>query len=149
MDEGVYRWVLARLAFQFDPIVATRILPSPENFIVELSKRRVPRYVFRNGKHYLTLKPSDGLFTISLDVGKIVVDASEYPRYRVVVRSLSGGSVFAHDVVDMDPDLRPGDEVVVVNEDGEVIGTGRLKIPLVMLKGLTRGEIVRVRHRRG
>ena len=149
MDWGVYKWALMRLSFQFDPEVATSILPSPQGFIVEYSRRGMPRYVFKGDRHYLTLKPSDGLFTISIEAGEAIVGASEYPRYRVVVSGLSGGSVFAHNVVDMDPRLRPGDEVVVVNEADEVIGTGRLKIPLVMLKGLARGEVVRVRHRRG
>lgn len=149
MDSRVYRLVLARLALQFDPVVALNVLPSPRGFLVDYSKRGVPRHVFRGDRYYLTIRPSDGMVSLSIEAGEAVVKSSDYPRYRVVVKGIPEGSVFVSDVIDIDEALRPGDEVVVVDDEGVVVGTGRLKIPPAMIKGLNRGEVVRVRRRRG
>ena len=144
-------WELARiravLEYQFDAEVARALLSG--SVLVETGGKGSIRHVIVDGVRMLTLRPNDGLFSISLPAAIRIVGASEPPRYRVVVsgdREIRG-SVLVVDVVEMDPGLRPGDEAVVVGRDDKVIAVGRVRLPRAVLDGLARGEVVRVRKR--
>ncbi len=137
-------------AYQWDWRVASNIIREEDPLTVEIRRGRI-RYVYLSGRAYLTLRPGDGLLSLSLGAGERVREASDPPRYRVVVDEgvVLRGSVLAAGVVDIDPMLRPGDEVIVVSRDDELLGVGRLRVPPIMINGLSRGEVVRVRARRG
>jgi len=149
---GVYYRLLYTLAFQFDLKVARALLPSPEAVEVTLSPKGRIRHVYVRGVRVLTMRPGDGLFTLSLEGGEVVRSSSKPPRFRVVVRgreaALIRGSVLRPIVVDVDPEARAGDEVIIVDEDDRLVGVGRLKLPPVIVKSLERGEVVRVRSLR-
>lgn len=144
---GELRLLRARLTWQFEPVVAEALLDG--DIEVEYGARRRIRYVYLNGELILTLRPSDGLFSITRAAGEVIVKASRSPRYRVVVDAASrdelAGSVFARHVILMDPALRPGDEAVVVSGEDTVIGVGRVRVPPSMINGLSRGEVVRLK----
>lgn len=142
-------WVLrARAAYQWDWRVAEALLPGTRGFRADVVRGRI-RYIIMGGMVYLTLRPNDGLLSPSRMAAERIIEASDPPRYRVVVRGDREirGSILVRDVVSIDPDLRPGDEVVVVDVDDKLIGVGRLRVPLAMLEGLVYGEVVRVRSR--
>ncbi len=133
-------------AYQWDWRVAHNIVRDREEYVVDFRRGR-PRHVLLGGRVYLTLRPGDGLFSLTLESGVRVLEASEPPRYRVVVRGPEfQGSVLAPIVVSVDPNLRPGDEVLVVDEDDRLLGVGRLRVPPRALGSLRRGEVVRVRR---
>lgn len=134
------------LAFQFSWRVAREFLRIGDRVDVALVRGRV-RYVYINGRHALTLRPTTGLFTISEPMAEIIVRAEAPPRFRVVVRGDREirGSVLARDLVEMDESIRPGDEVVVVDKSDRIIGTGRARVSASMARSLEYGEIVRVR----
>ncbi len=145
----MYYRLLYSLAFQFDLSVARALLPSPEVVNVVLSSTGRVRYVIVNGVRMLTLRPSDGFFTLSIEAGEVVRRASRPPRFRVVIRGGEvpriKGSVLKPIVLDIDPHLRPGDEVIVVDEFDNLVGVGKLKLPPITIKSLEKGEVVRVR----
>lgn len=133
-------------AYQWDWRVAANLVRDGEEYIVDFRRGR-PRHVILEGRVYLTLRPGDGLFSLTLSSAERVREASEPPRYRVIVRRGEfQGSVLAPIVASIDPRLRPGDEVLVVDEDDKLLGVGRLRVPPRALEALSRGEIVRVRR---
>lgn len=149
VSRGVYYRLLYTLVYQFDFNVARALLPSPEDVSVSLSPKGRIRHVYVRGVRVLTLRPSDGLFALSLEGGEVVRRASRPPRFRVIVRSgeveFIKGSVLRPIVVDVDPEARPGDEILVVDELDNLVGVGKLKLPPVTIKTLEKGEVARVR----
>ncbi len=57
-----------------------------------------------------------------------------------------GKSVFAKHVIDADEEIRPQEEVIVVNEKGEVLAVGRAILSGNEMKTFRRGVAVRVRR---
>lgn len=153
MGEGrlVYNTTLARLvwaglAYQFDPVIASRLLEGSIGFRVS---RGFVREVYRDDRLLLVRRPTDGFYSISLLAGEMIRASTKPPRFRVIVKGdrIIKGSVLARDVLHIDGRLKPGDEVIIVDEGDRLIGVGRLRVPPLMFNGLERGEIARVRKR--
>jgi 7-cyano-7-deazaguanine tRNA-ribosyltransferase len=89
------------------------------------------RNVIVDGEHVLSLRARDGYFTLKLPGAKKLIQAFPSPKLRVVVDGDSfpfnkeGKNVFAPFVLDADEDIRPGDDVIIVNEKDELAGVGR------------------------
>jgi len=99
---------------------------------VRLSRKTgMPRQVKAAGKHLATFRSEDGLLTLGIEGAKRLMDILEFPKMRVVVEEEAepfarrGRNVFAKFVIEADPEVRPYDEVVVVNENDEVLATGQ------------------------
>jgi 7-cyano-7-deazaguanine tRNA-ribosyltransferase len=101
---------------------------------VELTKSKKTgriRNVLHNGKHLLSLRARDGLFTLRAEGAKILHKKFKRPKLRVVVQSdtaefnREGKNVFAKFVKECDEGLRPRDEVLVVNEEDELVAVAR------------------------
>ncbi len=135
------------LAYQFDGVIATHLLSPAGSIEIELSTKGRIRYVIKNGKRILTLRPSTGTFSISLTAAKTILTYSSPPKYRVIVKGDREikGSVLARDVIEADPYINPYDEVVIVNSDDRLLGVGRAKVSGSMMKLINFGEVVRVR----
>jgi uncharacterized protein with predicted RNA binding PUA domain len=56
-----------------------------------------------------------------------------------------GRSVFAKHVLSVDPELRPGDEVIVTNKDDEVLAVGRAILSPEEVFSFDRGIAVKIR----
>lgn len=56
-----------------------------------------------------------------------------------------GGNVFAKHVFDVDPDIRCGDEVIVVDKKDTLLGTGRASLCPSEILEFDRGPAVEVR----
>ncbi len=135
-------------AFQWDWSVARSLFPPGMDAVVDVRRGRI-RHVIVGGRVYVTLRPNDNLLSPGLEAGEAIRRASRPPAYRVVVRGdreIRGG-VLARDVSTVDPGARPGDEVLVVDEFDRLLGVGRLRVPPVMVEGLSYGEVVRIRSR--
>lgn len=135
-------------AFQWDWNVAFSLFPKDDEFSVDVRRGRV-RHVILKGRVYLTLRPNDGLFSLSISAAERIISSTDSPRFRLVVKRDREirGSILARDIVDIDPGLRPGDEVVIVDREDSLIGVGRLRVPVNMMEGLVYGEVARVRSR--
>jgi uncharacterized protein with predicted RNA binding PUA domain len=57
-----------------------------------------------------------------------------------------GRSVFAKHVVEVDERIRAGDEVIVVNEEDEILGTGKAILSGDEMLLFERGIAVKIRH---
>ena len=75
-------------------------------------------------------------------------------RYRVVISNQvsefveKGKSALAKFIKYADPSLRAGEEVLVTDEEGSLLGVGRALLSGVEMKSFSRGVAVNIRHSR-
>jgi len=97
----------------------------------------------------------DGRFTLGLAGGRRLCDALDPPASRVTVGDESepfvrdGRNVFAKFVGGVDPDVRPGDEVAVLHEEGGLLAVGRAELPAAGMRDFGTGMAVYVREGAG
>ena len=60
----------------------------------------------------------------------------------------NGGDVFAKHVIDADEEIRPMEEVIILNSRNEVIAVGRALLSGIEMHEFTRGVAVKVRRGR-
>jgi uncharacterized protein with predicted RNA binding PUA domain len=98
---------------------------------------------------------TDGRFTLGLAGGRRLQAALDPPAYRVVVGSESepyvreGRNAFAKFVVEADPAVRPGDEVLVEHERGDLLAVGRAELSGEGMLDFGTGMAVAVREGAG
>jgi 7-cyano-7-deazaguanine tRNA-ribosyltransferase len=104
---------------------------------LELKKSKTTgkiRNVLLNGKHVLSMRAHDGLFTLKKEGARLLHARFPKPEMRVTVTedsaqfNLEGKNVMAKFVLECDEGLRPGDEVLVVNENDELVAVGRTRM---------------------
>lgn len=89
------------------------------------------RNVLLEGDILLSLRASDGLFSINMNSARMIHDNFEFPRHRVIIDNevsefaKEGKNVFSKFIKDADPHIRPNNEVIIVNEDDYLLAYGR------------------------
>lgn len=98
-----------------------------------------------------TLRPTDGLFSLTITGAKQIMEHAK-PRLWIRIQEeaepfvAKGKSVFAKHVIDADEEIRPQEEVIVINKQGEVLAVGRALLSGKEMKTFRRGVAVRVRR---
>lgn len=137
--------------YQFGKGVGEKLFP--ENVEITCSRRtgRI-RYVYLHGKRLATLRPTDGLFSLSIEGAKRIVENAVSARCLVTVKDdvskfiAEGGDVFAAHVVRADGEVRPKDEVIVVNGNNEVLAVGKAVLSGEEMTTFKSGVAVKVRR---
>ncbi|MFW6174071.1 MAG: tRNA guanosine(15) transglycosylase TgtA [Elusimicrobiota bacterium] len=99
--------------------------------IVKSKKTGRIRNIYCDGKHTLSMRASDGMFTLKIYGAHLLHEFFKYPKLRVVVDKdaapfvKDGKSVFAKFVKDCDAALIPLDECLIVDEDDTLLAVGR------------------------
>ncbi len=126
------------LTTQYTPELAKVLLSNPKALRLSFSRKtRKLRYIYRNNQLFLAFIPTTGLFVLSLPSAQLIHEhtVSQFPVYRVVVQNevrefmIRGKSVFSQHVVNVDPNLRVNQEVLVVDEDDVLLALGKLTLP--------------------
>lgn len=125
----------------------------PRNVEIVFSRRtgRI-RYVYLAGKRLATMRPTDGLFSLSIAGAKRIVGNVDSAKCFVTVQNdvsgfiAEGGDVFAAHVVRADDEIRSKQEVIVLDESGEVLAVGRSVLSGEEMKAFKRGVAVKVRR---
>ncbi len=149
--ENAFRRIRSVADYQFGKSIGAKLFP--ENVEIIRSKRtgRI-RYVYFDGKRLVTLRPTDGLFSLSIAGAKRIVENASSAKCLVIVMDdvskfiAEGGDVFAKHVVKADCGIRPKDEVIVVDERGEVLAVGRAVLSGEEMIVFMRGVAVKVRR---
>lgn len=103
------------------------------------------------GGERLVSYEDDGRFRLGLAGGRRLVEQLDEPIARVVVGDESepfvrdGKNVFAKFVRAVGPEVRPGDEVAVVHERGDLLAVGRAELPAAAMHDFESGMAVKVR----
>lgn len=137
--------------YQFGKGVGAKLFP--ENVEIAYSQRtgRI-RYIYLNGKRLATLRPTDGLFSLSIKGAKRIAENAGSAKCFVTVQNnvsrfiAEGGDVFAAHIVKADDEIRSKDEVIVVDEGGRVLAVGRSVLSSEEIKSFKVGVAVKVRR---
>lgn len=137
--------------YQFGKGVGSKLFP--DNIEIQLSPRtgRI-RYINLNGERLATLRPTDGLLSLSIKAARFMADHVPEAKCFVTVKNdvaqyiARGGDVFAVHVVKVDEEIRPKDEVIAIDEDGKVLAVGRTLLSSEEITAFKTGVAVKVRH---
>ncbi|MFX0083175.1 MAG: PUA domain-containing protein [Candidatus Hodarchaeota archaeon] len=146
------RQVKAISDYQFGKEITDILFSKLENIHIErsLATNKI-RYIFHNNNLMLTLRPNNGFFTLSLYSANMIIKNISTPKLRIIVLNeisefiKKGRNVFCKHVVNIDENLRPLDEVIIVNQNDELLAIGRLKLPISYVKSFSSGVAVNVR----
>jgi uncharacterized protein with predicted RNA binding PUA domain len=137
--------------YQFGKGVGVRLFPENSDIVYSKATGRI-RYLNLNGKRLATLRPTDGLLSLSISAAQFIVQNADFARCLVTVQNdvaefiADGGDVFAAHVVKADDGIRAKDEVIVVDEDNRVLAVGRALLSSAEMKAFKTGVAVKVRH---
>lgn len=137
--------------YQFGKGVGAKLFP--ENVDIEYSKAtgRI-RYVHLNGIRLATLRPTDGLLSLSITAAQIVAENRGSAKCFVTVQNdvskyiADGGDVFAVHVVVVDEKVRAKEEVIILDEDQRVLAVGRALLSADEMLAFKTGVAVKVRR---
>ncbi len=137
--------------YQFGKNVGARLFP--ENVEFEYSKRtgRI-RFINLNGERLATLRPTDGLLSLSIKAAKAIAENAPDAKCFVTLKNdvskyiAEGGDVFAVHVVAVGEDVYAKDEVIVLDEDRNVLAVGRALLSAPEIRAFKTGVAIKVRH---
>lgn len=137
--------------YQFDGDVGQSFFP--DEVTITRSKRtgRV-RHVFLDKVLLVTLRPTNGYFSLTIDGARRLCSLIKPPRFRVVVQSdieefvKQGRNVFARHVVSADAHIKPGEEVIVTDEYDTILAVGKAVLTGREMPSFKKGVAVKVRR---
>jgi 7-cyano-7-deazaguanine tRNA-ribosyltransferase len=110
------------------------------------------RHIYIHGKMAATLRPKDGFLALTLHgAATILSKIRDAPNVVVADTSVAdaireGGDVFAKHVVRADSELRPGEEVIVTDPAGSLLGVGSAVLAGHEMTAFKRGVAVNLRR---
>lgn len=149
--EGGLKRIRSVADYQFGKGVGKQLFPDNVKILYSRRTGRI-RYVYFEGVRLVTLRPTDGLFSLSIAGAKRIVENASLAKCFVTVQNnvskfiAKGGDVFAVHVLKADKEIRPKDEVIVINENGEVLAVGRAVLSGKEMKAFKIGVAVKVRR---
>lgn len=144
--------VKMRADYQFGPEAGEAL--TSRGIRVEVSKRTgKPRYIYDlDGKLLATIRWNDGFLALTLEGARLLKEHFKPPKLRVIVKNevrefiKQGRSVFAKHVVKVDPEIRCGDEIIVVDEEDNLLAVGRAVLSSYEMLAFNSGVAVKVRR---
>jgi len=137
--------------YQFGAGAGAALFPPGEAIEIRRSSSGRPRQLVADGQRLLSYGV-DGRFTLGIAGGRRLAAAFDRPRCRVGVGDDSepfvreGKNAFAKFVSEVDPEIRPGDEVLVVHDRGDLLAVGRAELSAEAMADFDSGMAVKVRE---
>jgi len=110
------------------------------------------RHIYDHDRLIATLRPKDGYLALTPHAANIILSKVGHPPHLVVVQTevsdaiKAGGDVFAKHIVSADRDLRAGEEVIVTDEEGLLLGVGAATLSGREMCAFKRGVAVKLRR---
>jgi len=120
--------------------------------IVKSKKTKKIRNIYCDSQHILSMRASDGLFTLKIRGAQLLHSSFASPHLRVIVENdavpfiKDGKSVFAKFVKECDPQLRPYDECLIVDENDTLLAVGRCLLNRLEMLSFQSGLAVKSRE---
>jgi 7-cyano-7-deazaguanine tRNA-ribosyltransferase len=143
--------VRAVMDYQFGPGASEAIIDGEASFLKSRTTGKI-RNVFVDGEHVLSMRASDGLFTLRPPGAERLMRAFPHPRMRVVVEddavpfNREGKNAFCKFIIDCDPGIVPMDEVMVVDKTDNLVAIGRAILVKEEMIAFEKGIAVKVRE---
>ena len=140
--------------YQFGAGAGASLFPVDADLRVSRSTGGRPRQIHAEDGRIASYG-TDGRFTLGLEGGRRLLAALAAPGTRVAVGEESepfvrdGRNAFAKFVRDVDPAVRPGDEVAIVNDEDDLLGVGRAELAADAMLDFETGMAVKTREGAG
>lgn len=147
MDDALIK-IRGTADYQFGKGMGTKLFPEDVKILYSRNTGRI-RYVLLEKERLTTLRPTNGLFSLSLVGAKRI---AKHAKCTVTIRNAvskfiaEGGDVFAAHIVMVDACVRARDEVIVTDEEGSVLAVGHALLSAEEMKAFKRGVAVKVRR---
>ena len=151
MDDEALSKIRCVADYQFGKDVGAKLFPDTVRIVYSKNTGKI-RHIHLNEEMLATLRPTTGLFALTIAGAKRLVREVNPLCYWVKIQDdvesfiAKGRSAFAKHVTDADPEIRPHDEVLVINSRNEVLAVGRALLSGTEMKAFSRGIAVRVRR---
>ena len=137
--------------YQFGRGVGERLFPDDVRITLSRKTGRI-RQILHGERLIATLNPISGLLNLTVEgATRLAEGGNPVTRWVKVQDGVApfienGGNVFAKHVADADRDIRPMEEVIVLNSTGEVIAVGKAMLSGAEMLSFKRGVAVKVRR---
>ncbi len=127
----------------------------PDDVVFQMSTTGKVRQIMLGNDRMATVRAHDGMLTLGIAGARRLHEFIKYPGKRVVVNSFAipfvakGKNAFAKHVIIADPDIRAGEEVIVVDENDVLLATGKAVLCAVEMTAFKKGMAVEVRSGSG
>jgi len=163
-DEAAFADLRTGADYQFGAGAGDALFPPGETLTLRRSSGGRPRQVIVGDVNddpgspegdRLVSYGTDGRFTLGIAGGRRIRDGFAAPCHRMVVGEESepfvreGRNTFAKFVTAADDGIRPGDEVLVVDEDDALFAVGRAELSGAEAEHFASGVAVKVRNGAG
>ena len=150
--ENAIRQIRSVADYQFGKGVGAALFPGNVEIAYSKATGRI-RYISLNGDRLATLRPTDGMLSLSIAAARVVAEKLALVvhcfvtvRQDVAKYIAEGGDVFAVHVVKADEEIRAKDEVIALSEKDEVLAVGRAVLSGAEMTAFKTGVAVKVRH---
>jgi predicted RNA-binding protein (TIGR00451 family) len=136
--------------YQFGKGVGRILFPNNARIVYSKRTGRI-RHIFLEDKLLATLRPKDGFFSLTIEGAKRLLKKIELLRCKVKVNDevagfiAEGRNLFAKHVVDADNDIRPNEEVIILDSKGRLLAVGKAALTGREMKRFHTGVAVRTR----
>jgi predicted RNA-binding protein (TIGR00451 family) len=137
--------------YQFGKGAGKKIIPS--NITIFYSKRTGKvRQIYLKGELLATLIPTSGFFKLTIEGAKKLFEKNKVSVLWVKVNDFAakfvenGHDVFAQHIIDIDENIRPLEEVIVLNEKNKIIAVGKAILTGKETRYFKNGIAVKVRR---
>lgn len=137
--------------YQFGESAGAAVFPSIDSIEIKRSRSGRPRQIHAADGRLVSLTTL-GRYTLGIEGGKRLHEALDFPSYRVQMGEesepyiRSGKNAFAKFVTGVDPQIRRGDEVLVVTGTDDLLGVGRAELNANGMRDFSTGMAVQIRH---
>jgi len=144
----------ATARYQFGIAAADALLRGNIELVVSKNTGKI-RNIISDGEHVLSLRAGDGLYTLRPEGAKRIKENVPAPHMRVVVNDdavpfvSEGRNVFSAFVLDCDVNIRPMEEVLVVDSKDQLLAVGRAILVRDEMFSFKKGIAVKVRNGSG
>jgi predicted RNA-binding protein (TIGR00451 family) len=152
MDKELRR-IRGIASYQFGVGVGEALFP--DDIEIEYSRRTGKiRFVYTGGALLAVLRPTDGMFTLSIAGAERLTAENVAQGFTVTVIDdvseviAEGKNVMAKHVVDAGGSIHPGDEVIVVDSQSTVLAVGKALLTRDEMHAFSYGVAVRTRRGR-
>ena len=150
MDDDLRR-IRAIADYQFGSGSGAALFPDDVRIIHSRNTGRI-RHIYFGNILLANFRPNDGLFTLTIAAAEHLLAQVPDLGYTVTVNAEAaefvskGKNVFAKHVIHSGEKIRPGDEVIIVNEEARVVGVGKALLVSEEMKEFKIGVAVKTRR---
>lgn len=137
--------------YQFGRKVGAALFPNDVEVVFSKRTGRI-RHVYLGLERLATMRPKDGMFSLSIEGAKRIARNASSARCLVMVKDevskfiSEGRDVFSKHIVEADDEIRSKDEVIVIDKNRRVLAVGKALLSAEEMMCFKRGVAVKIRH---